>query len=501
MCAATDFGFRIIACGCLLLLIEGCAAPPAKVVPPLVPAQAAVERVDHFIGTPLSGPLAAMPGPVRPGDALRVDVTFIAVERVSPRMIDPLASSERLILATRGSVPVRSAARLTRAAGFASGETADRFDSAVNAGGLGRTSLLARLQGALPPGATVRFEIAEGFSTQATTQSAIMPGRRRLAIDVYSPPGAAPGAAPHGASIQLSIVLEDWAPPDTGGGTDSTDEDNPAVSSRAPTLQQETVVLDPQAVKDPLHLAVMVPLRFPGGGNQGVVAIIHVAAGSAKDSSHVAACAMALADLQRAYVRVTAQHAASPDESVLYGALEGMLQPSSTRSATVFLCGWSGARICEDVALSTDDATLAKLAQDIVAAVGGGPTDKRTVAWQMDRTALGALAKLQADGQLPPELYAVLTDQAGEAGRHPSAMEEVLLNLRGPEELTRRLGAMNLLFLEDNSPASRVRAFEWLKRRDQAPAGFDPLGPARDRRIALEKAATRPSTPQPGGVP
>lgn len=460
-------------------------------------------RVDHYTGSPLSGPLANIPAQVKPEDALRVDVTFMAVERVSPGKIDPLASSARLILSTRGAVPVRAGTRMTRAAGFASGESADRFEGIVNGAGLGRTSLLGQLESALPPGATVVFEATDGFTTQPTSAPAagLATGRRRLAVDLYSPPSP-PGGALGDASIQLCIVLEDYSTPDPGAGVDAGDDDSlAATSSRSPTLQQETVILDPKTVKGPLHLAVMVPFRFRGQANEGLVAIVHVAAGSAKDLSHVKACAVASADLQRSYVRVTAQHAASPDESTLYAALEGMLQPGSRRSATVFLSGWSGARICEDVALSADDATLAKLAQDMVAAIGGGPSDKRNVAWQMDRAALALLAKLQADNQLPPELSAVLADQAGEAGRHSSSMDEVLENLQNPEDLTRRLVATNLQYLADNSPGSRARAFDWLKSRELAPPGYDPFGGARERRAALEKAATRPSTPQPGGAP
>jgi hypothetical protein len=67
-------------------------------------------------------------------------------------------------------------------------------------------------------------------------------------------------------------------------------------------------------------------------------------------------------------------------------------------------------------------------------------------------------------------------------------------------EFENRIMAENIIFLEDNSPASRVRAYDWLKARGKAPAGFDPLGPARERRIALDKAANPPTT-APGGKP
>jgi hypothetical protein len=52
--------------------------------------------------------------------------------------------------------------------------------------------------------------------------------------------------------------------------------------------------------------------------------------------------------------------------------------------------------------------------------------------------------------------------------------------------------------LEDSSPASRVRAFDWLTARGRAPAGYDPLGTPRQRRAALEHGL---STAAAGGAP
>jgi hypothetical protein len=48
-----------------------------------------------------------------------------------------------------------------------------------------------------------------------------------------------------------------------------------------------------------------------------------------------------------------------------------------------------------------------------------------------------------------------------------------------------------------------VRAFDWLRARDKAPADYDPLSPLKQRRAALEKALAAPAT-QPataGSVP
>ena len=44
------------------------------------------------------------------------------------------------------------------------------------------------------------------------------------------------------------------------------------------------------------------------------------------------------------------------------------------------------------------------------------------------------------------------------------------------------------MYLEDSSPSARVRAYDWLAARGRAPQGYEPLGPARERRRALDAA-------------
>jgi hypothetical protein len=67
--------------------------------------------------------------------------------------------------------------------------------------------------------------------------------------------------------------------------------------------------------------------------------------------------------------------------------------------------------------------------------------------------------------------------------------------------------AENLSYLEDASPSARVRAYDWLRTRGRAPAGYDPLGTIKERRNALDAAlasdtappAVRSVTSVPGG--
>src|SRR5690606_39767088 len=91
-------------------------------------------------------------------------------------------------------------------------------------------------------------------------------------------------------------------------------------------------------------------------------------------------------------------------------------------------------------------------------------------------------------GTLPPEMRTLLVLHAGEAGRRAASLEEALSAARSLEDLRSHLAAENAIYLEDNDPAARVRAFEWLSARGLAPSGYDPLAPAESRSAALEAA-------------
>src|SRR3954452_11232400 len=157
------------------------------------------------------------------------------------------------------------------------------------------------------------------------------------------------------------------------------------------------------------------------------------------------------------------------------GAVESLYWPERRRSALVFLSNQTGARICEDVALVADDATLARMCEPIVTRVNDDPSlhTRAALGWLLDESSFKLLAESLAGGKMPPELEAVLTQHAGEAGRHAGSLDEVMRGTGSRQDLENKLTAENFIFLEDSSPASRVRAFDWLRARGRAPAGYE----------------------------
>ena len=69
-----------------------------------------------------------------------------------------------------------------------------------------------------------------------------------------------------------------------------------------------------------------------------------------------------------------------------------------------------------------------------------------------------------------PRAGGVLLAHTGEAGRNGSSMTEILSDLSDRKELDSRLVAENMQYLEDSSPAARIRSYDWLSA-PQGPAG------------------------------
>jgi len=106
----------------------------------------------------------------------------------------------------------------------------------------------------------------------------------------------------------------------------------------------------------------------------------------------------------------------------------------------------------------------------------------------------------QSSEKLPPELAGVLARETGEAGRNIGWFEE-LTRVESRDHFESRLIAENFTYLQDASPAARVRAYDWLRARGRAPAKYDPLGPAKDRAAAIEAAVSEAARAAAESVP
>jgi hypothetical protein len=485
----------------------GCAA--RKPPPPFVPPGAAVE-LSHFSGSALSGPTTKPVSDAAAADqAWAVDVSFVALERMPRAALEPLGARARLIVATRGGQPVLPSAKLTADARCAIGSEADAFGAAIERGTFGRRAQIGAARGAVPPGVTLTARAAAADDVAGDGAGA---GVREVVVS---------RAAGAHDELQLALVVEDLVAPEVA----EQDEEEPAAehdakrsrrkreapraASAAATrtvLQRELALVDRTPLSaDGVTAAFLVPVRFAGSGAEGVAAIVRVQPiASSPDRDALYESAM------RQVARSIANEAARPpvvsvgaDEAQSYPAvLDTLASSERRRRSLVYLADRTGAAVCLDLALVADDATLADLAARAREATSDlAVTDDRDkLGWSLDRAALALLAARGGADRAPPELKAALVSHAGEAGRQGGLLEEILANAATRDDFDARLVAENYIFLEDSSPASRVRAYDWLLARGRAPQGYDPLASNRERRDALERALAAPASPAAAGI-
>lgn len=494
-----------------LMLLGGCVT---RTVPPMR-STGAEPSVQHFVGTTLSGPIEKSISAGSPQEAMSIRVSFLAVERLPADFLEPLGAQARLIVSERGGDAVLPTTSFTQKARLGQGKSAEALLARLSDAPHGRTQSITELTGVLPAGVTASFRLTDPAPIQELLTEETV--RRRVAIDVHRKDPAIVGEQT--GRLEVAVTLQDLlapnepaaptpdaaaAPPARGSAAANGGKTGraapPTTMPAAVRLQKEIAVFDGPEVASPGFLAVLVPFSFASSGTEGVVALIETRPGTA-DPVHARRLAEAVRESEQAAAAVASQRLNAPQRNNgwagLNVAISSLGRPPLRRAALVFLSSEGSARFCGDVALVADDTVLADLADYINGSKGTLPVGgtRAELGWALDLATLTLLSNLQGAGKLPRELASVLVNYTGEAGRHTSSLEEILNQLSSRPELERRLLAENQIYLEDSQPGARLRAYEWLRARDAAPEGYDPLAPGRERRAALERAA-RASDPR-----
>jgi len=481
--------------GIMVLVGAGCGGKKAPPTGPLAMPSAAT-RVDHFVGSPLSGPTRdTVPAPP-PSEALAVRVRMIALEKV-PDAGTPLGSEARLIMATRLGTPVLPSSRLTRTARLITTRNADALQQELLERSGGRATQFFDATGAVPRGVTAVFETSgsEAFAVDV----AGVEGSNRVQIFVHRSADNVPADMPQ--PVEIAVAIEDVAPLPEESSNEPAEEPTPTPKDTRQVAQREIALIDRQ-ITGRETFGILVPFPLGPSSGRAMAAIVEVGAGD-HSTGHLEALSSAMGQIAASAQAVAERPTTLPHGRNEMSALRTALDAVSDhrlRPSLVYLAGQTGARLCEDVSLVADESVLRVLAASAKAAVqsAGATVDPPTMGWLLDQAAFDLLGKLLSDDKLPPELAAVLSTHAGEAGRNIGSMEEVGRQLSSRQDFLNRLIAENLIYLEDSSPGARVRAFDWLNARGRAPIGFDPLAPPAERRVALEKgmaaAAAAPAT-------
>lgn len=189
--------------------------------------------------------------------------------------------------------------------------------------------------------------------------------------------------------------------------------------------------------------------------------------------------------------RMIAEAAAASPQAGRWAAGAAALRvddPAEARRALGLAALDVGAEICGEAAAVATDAEVPVIAAEVASALAGlGPdTAPERAAWAVERGVLIAMGKLRSEDRLSRGLAGMVSARFGEAGREPALVADLAEASGSADVFAERLVGEHLLFLGDLSPASRVRAYDWLRARGAAPEGYDPLGPEKERRAAID---------------
>jgi len=520
MCVISKSPFLLLAVIATMLL-GGCQQQkPLAERPFLVPASSAA-HVTHFIGTPLSGATVAKPPVILPADAWSIDVQFVALEHMAPGVGEPVASKSRMIIQSRRAFPVMPAERLLRGARWLDLNDPAGLAAAISSAAK-RITIIAQPHGALPANVTASFTLTDAAALQDAGSSATL--HRRIEVDAYRSPTNI---------VEIGLALEDLADqaPDKTDLGDQTKSSAPSKEQTAkpapsrntniatqkaapaptpsvpPVFQRELAIIDlPPVSAQGESVAAVVPMHFANTDAAAIAAVITIGPASTSPE-HIAATTQCVADLQSSSEAAAnspqALTVVSPEWSIYRVALDALSDPNRRRAALVYLAMQTGAPLCRDVALAADAPALEQLSASVREAAanpaGSATPGSEELGWTLDRTTYQMLSTMLNKSQLPLELMGVLTSFTGQVGRDAGSVDEVSHSMGSRAQFMARLQAENLISLEDSSLAARVRAYDWLAARAEAPPGYDPQAPRKDRRDALEKFAATP-TAAPAGA-
>lgn len=243
-----------------------------------------------------------------------------------------------------------------------------------------------------------------------------------------------------------------------------------------PRLEGRALVLTLPMAESTERFVIVVSLRPPTQGDPRHAEVV----GRARQQAY--------ASWRELQALVEAVRAGVPDRTGLLEALSGLTEEGNRRGALIYLSGATGSEVALDLALSGRVELLEALAAAIREADPGASEASLTeLAWLIERATLAEIARrVENVEEDDPRLEAMLIRHVGEVGRDLPLLLGLLEEAGEIGRLRHLLVEENLHFLDDNAPASRVRAVDWLLAQGVEIPGYRALGEKSQRRDALD---------------
>jgi hypothetical protein len=452
----------------LTLLLAACASRGPFAGPP------AVSTLEHFNGSPLSGPLPEV-AKVTSGDAAwSLAITVAALRDLPETSLDSIASRARFVAQPDTLPSLRIVPGITRGARFGEIDDAAAFLQRIEQADPGGVALLGQHADALPAGVTSLIDV--GSPVAVVLQGGWAPLQPGLSVEIHRPTNAA-------AEPELVVSLTLAARPLPPREPVLESDDDADLPLPVMPLQRELIVWQLVERQPPYTLAVLSPSPFESELGAAIVTLIEVSPPVEDDT----ALGVTLDDMLRSASRTresTRNPAADPG---LAHALDALVLPSRRRAALLWLSSRTDAFLARDIALADRAGLVTSLADSMAEERPEPPADSdpSAVALALEHAAYITLIAALEAGDAKPSVEALLLLHAGELGRNPALLGDLVEGLGTLQALRERIVAENVRLLGDGSPATRVRAYDWLERRGAEPPCYKPLADRATRQAAL----------------
>ncbi len=426
--------------------------------------------------------------------AVRCRLLYLSAPRTGG--LRSLGLGAAIVADVDGSVPVLETPDLTLSALYTDGPGAVQWLKALDRAASTEVLTIADRTTFIPVGA--RFQLSMGASERVEDP--------RDWLDEFENRGPIPKEAGvivtnTGAGTEVAIVVTDLDPAREKQNLEDYLAD-PNVLAAPPGPMQDELVREEvlkvdraPAIGAPLVLHLDSP--FSGGNGTSVAFIIEAvepfeAEGTNEQEAAIqlAATAQALQERREPLTEETRQEIERVEALSVF-------QRRGGRSALLQVAQEAGAPLALDLALVADDEFLTALSRRAFPMETGDVSDEAVgsaampgIGWRLDAAAWNLLAEGALNEELDSELEGVFYRAAGALAAFPDLIQEAAAG--GSAALFHeRLIVEQRYFLEDSSPSSRLRAYDWLKERGEVVPDYDPLGERDARRAALEAAAEK----------
>jgi len=468
-----DLAIRLVALG---VVVAGCRSAPPRVDE--LPVSA---RTAWYVGSEREGASEdRSDDALLPEDAGAYVRVFLDVRRLDgppPARLDALSHHALWLSSTARAGTLLATGDATDGVRYAPpGPAASSLRAEIDSGAL-PADRLAALEGYLASGTTVEFEL------RRTDED---PGRwgidssDRLVLRVSREQDA-----PDRVHVVLAIMLS------RAGRSESTAE-----VVRLPSIEiasgPATEIAVPVAAgsDDGTMAAFLLRSTMRVGDDRGLVLFLgfEPSASSAEASERIARWRAENPPRTFDDVRLERQQeTAAAIHRDFAAALDLIGEPRHRRASLALLARESGALLARDLVLTASEDLLAALAGHV--AEHDAPEDLDALGWILEVSAFVALQEARLTDTLGDfALLSLLARRVGVVATSESRIARIVLEeADGLASFDRILEHENLDALLDPEPAARVRAYDWLARRGDAPPGYDPLDAVAERRAALEQ--------------